>query len=120
MTIPRRWQPPAVDKKTRWLDWWFRFATTGIASMFAYKTVNDKDTPDSEIDDIEMQEIAVNSADHDDCENASRPERSQQDMKSTSQNTVAPEDTNERCTHNNPGAYEYSSLKRTMGLRAPR
>lgn len=119
MTIPRRWQPPAVDKKTPWLDWWFRFGTAGIASMFAYKTVNDKDTPDFEVD-IEMREIALDSADHDECENVPRPERSQQDMKSSPQSTVASEDTNGQCTHNHPGAYEYSSLKRTMGLRAPR
>ncbi|KAH0361165.1 hypothetical protein KCU65_g8903, partial [Aureobasidium melanogenum] len=102
MTIPRRWQPPPVDKKTTLSDWWvFRLASTTIASIFNCKAVNGKDTPESE-EDIEMQEVDLDSNDRDTCESVSRPRRSQQGAES------------------NFPTFEYLSLKRTMGLRAPR
>lgn len=119
MTIPRTWHPPPVEeKKTALLDWWvFRLASTSIASIFSFKTADSKDTSDSEVE-IEMDEIALDDDDHDKCENLAGSRRSQRDAESDFQRgTAATEDSNGQCTHN---PARYSSLKRAMGLRAPR
>ncbi|KAG9520799.1 hypothetical protein KCV07_g4056, partial [Aureobasidium melanogenum] len=121
MTIPRRWQPPPVDEKTTSSDWWvFRLVSTSIASIFNYKMVNGKDAPESE-DGIEMQEVTLDSNDHDTCEGASRPKINQQGSENNCQGSrTASGDTNRQFTHNQFRPFEYSSLERTMGLRAPR
>ncbi|KAG9700251.1 hypothetical protein KCU95_g787, partial [Aureobasidium melanogenum] len=100
MTIPRRWQPHPVDKKTTLSDWWlFRLASTSIASIFNNKAVNGKDTPESG-EDIEMQEVTLDSNDHDTCESVSRPRRSQQGTESNFQASTAPSrDANRQFTH---------------------
>ncbi|KAG9578376.1 hypothetical protein KCU77_g13041, partial [Aureobasidium melanogenum] len=121
MTIPRRWQPPPVNEKTTSSDWWvFRLVSTSIASIVNYKRVNGKDTPESE-DGIEMQEVILDSNDHDKCEGASRPIIHQQATESNFQGSRATSrDTNTQFTQSHFEPFEYSSLEKTMGLRAPR
>lgn len=82
--------------------------------------MNDKDIPESE-EGIEMQEVTLDSIDHDKCEGASRPKINPQGTESNFQGrTTASRDTNRQFTHSHLIPSKYSSLERTMGLRAPR
>jgi hypothetical protein len=75
MTIPRRSQIPPIRRKTPLSDWWVvKFASLGITSILAYKTLSGRNMPDSEID-IEMQAFNLDPGYYGDDQSTSRPGR---------------------------------------------